>query len=118
MSTINPDIAALCKTVEQIDKEIAEIRVSLDRLNKIVRANIRNAVWQSIVLLISLCIAIVGGLAYQTSVLNNRFEQIEKRWKESDERFAEHSKLAEKNLITLLDQSEKNITARIRGPQA
>jgi peptidoglycan hydrolase CwlO-like protein len=111
-ATSNPEIAALWKKVEQLDKEIAEFRASLDRLNKIVRANIRQAVWQSIALVISILIATVGGLAYQTSVLNKRFEQIEKRWKESDEKFAARSELSEKNLNTHLEQSEKNITAR------
>jgi len=107
-TTLDPEIAALWQKVEQHDKEIAEIRGSLNRLNKIVRANIRQAVWQSIALFISLCMAIVGGLAHQTSVLNNRFEQIEKRWKESDEKLAESSELAERNLKTLLDRSEKD----------
>jgi peptidoglycan hydrolase CwlO-like protein len=111
-ATSNPEIAALWKKVEQLDKEIAEIRASLNRLNKIVRANIRQAVWQSIALVISILIATVGGLAYQTSVLDKRFEQIEKRWKESDEKFAARSELSEKNLNTHIEQSEKNIISR------
>ena len=78
-TTLNPEIAALRKTVEQHDKLIAETRASLERLNKIIRASIRNAVWQSIALFISLSITIAAGLAYQTIVLNNRFEQLEKR---------------------------------------
>ena len=61
---------------------------------------------------ISRCMAIVVGLAYQTSVLNNRFEQIEKGWEESDKKFAERSKLSEENLKTHLEQSERNRTAR------
>ncbi|MEK6407656.1 MAG: hypothetical protein AABN34_11890, partial [Acidobacteriota bacterium] len=104
------EIAALWKKVEQLDKEIAEIRASLNRLNKIVRANIRQAVWQSIALFTSLCITVAGGLAYQTSVLNNRFEQMEKGWEESDKKFAERSRLSEENLKTYLEQSEKNRT--------
>ena len=106
-ATSNPEIAALWKKVEQVDKEIAEMRASLNRLNKIVRANIRQAVCQSIALFISVCVAVVGGLAYQTSVLNRRFEQIEKTWKESDEKFAERSKLSGENLKTQVEQSEK-----------
>lgn len=111
-TTVNPEIAGLWKKVEQLDKEIAEVRASLNRLNKIVRANIRQTVWQSIALFMSLSVAIVGGLAYQTSVLNNRFEQIEKGWEESDKKFAERSKLSEENLKTDLEQSERNRTAR------
>ena len=52
--TSNPEVAALWKEVEQLGKEIAELRGSLNRLNKIVRANIRQAVWQSIALFISI----------------------------------------------------------------
>jgi DNA repair exonuclease SbcCD ATPase subunit len=109
-SSSNPEIAALWEKLEQLDKEIAEVRASINRLNKIVRANIRQAVWQSIAVFISVCMAVAGGLAYQTSVLNKRFAQMEKDWKESDRRFAERSKLSEENLKTYLDQSEKNRT--------
>lgn len=73
-ATSNPEIAALWKKVEQLDKEIAEVRAILNRLIKTVRSNIRQAVWQSIALFISVCLTMAGGLAYQTSVLNNRFE--------------------------------------------
>lgn len=110
-STSNPEIAALWKEVEQLDKEIAEIRATLNRLIKTVRANIRQAVWQSVVLFVSVCMTMAGGLAYQTSVLNNRFAQMEKGWKESDERFAESTRLSEENLKTYLEQSERNRTA-------
>ena len=109
-ATSNPEIAALWEKVEQLDKEIAEVRASINRLYKIVRANIRQAVWQSIAVFISVCMAVAGGLAYQTSVLNKRFAQMEKDWQESDRRFAERSKLSEENLKTYLEQSEKNRT--------
>jgi hypothetical protein len=108
--TINPEIAALGKSVEHLGQEIAETRASLDRLNKIVRADIRQTVWQSVALVISILIATVGGLAYQTSVLNKRFEQIERRRQEAAERFAARSELAERNLKTFLDRSERNRT--------
>lgn len=109
--TSNLEIAALWKKVEQLDKEIAEVRATLNRLIKTVRANIRQAVWQSIAVFISLCMAVAGGLAYQTSVLNIRFAQMEKGWKESDERVAESTRLSEENLKTYLEQSERNRTA-------
>jgi hypothetical protein len=111
-TTLNPEIAALRDKVEEHGKELAEIRASLNRLSKIVRANIRQAVWQSIALFISLCVTIVGGLVYQTSVLNSRFKQIEKGWEESDKKFAERGRLSEENLKTHLEQSERNRTAR------
>ena len=109
-ATSNPEIAELWEKLEQLDKEIAEVRASINRLNKIVRANIRQAIWQSIALFISVCMAVAGGLAYQTSVLNKRFARIEKSWQESGRRFAESSKLSEENLKTYLEQSEKNRT--------
>ena len=111
-TTVNPEIAALRDKIEEHGKELAEIQSSLNRLIKTVRASVCQAIWQSIALFISLCVTIVGGLAYQTSVLNNRFEQIEKGWEESDKRFAERSKLSEENLKTHLEQSERNRTAR------
>lgn len=109
-TTSNPEIAELWEKLEQLDTEIAEVRASINRLNKIVRANIRQAVWQSIAVFISVCLAVAGGLAYQTSVLNKRFAQMEKGWEESDRRFAERSKLSEENLKTYLEQSEKKRT--------
>ena len=111
-SSSNSEIAELWEKLEQLDKEIAEVRASINRLNNIVRANIRQAVWQSIAVFISVCMAVAGGLAYQTSVLNRRFAQMEKGWEESDRRFAERSKRSEESLKTYLEQSEKNrITA-------
>ena len=109
-SSSNPEIAELWEKLEQLDKEIAEVRASINRLNNIVRANIRHAVWQSIAVFISVCMAVAGGLAYQTSVLNKRFAQMERGWQEADKKFAERSKLSEENLKTYLEQSEKNRT--------
>jgi hypothetical protein len=108
----DPEIAELWKKVEQLGKEIAEVRATLKRLIKTVRANIRLAVWQSIVLFISVCTTTAGGLAYQTSVLNRRFAQMERAWAESDKKFADRTKLSEENLKTYLEQSERNRTAR------
>ena len=103
----DPEIAELWKKVEGIGKEIAELRADLNRLKKIVRANIRQALRQSILLFISLCIAVAGGLAYQTSVLNNRFKQIEKGWEEADKKFEERSERSKESLKTYLEQSER-----------
>ena len=111
-TTVNPEIAALRDKIEEHGKQLAEIQASLNRLIKTVRASVHQAIWQAIALFISLCITIASGLAYQTSVLNYRFEQIERRWKESDKKLAERSKLSEDNLKTYLEQSERNIIAR------
>ena len=76
--------------VEEHGKELAEMRGSLHQLDKIIGATVRQSIWQLIALLVSLCVTIAGGLAYQGSVMDKRYEQIEKR----------------------IEQSEKNITAR------
>jgi hypothetical protein len=89
-TTFNPEIAALRKEVEGYGKELAEMRGTVNQLNKIVSASVRQSIWQLIALLVSLCVTIAGGLAYQGSVMDKRYEQIEKR----------------------IEQSEKNITAR------
>jgi F0F1-type ATP synthase membrane subunit b/b' len=82
-TTFNPEISAL-------REELAEMRGTVNQLNKIVSASVRQSIWQLIALIVSLCLTISGGLAYQASVMDKRFEQIEKR----------------------IEQSEKNITAR------
>lgn len=82
-TTFNPEISAL-------REELAEMRGTVNQLNKIVSASVRQSIWQLIALLVSLCVTIAGGLAYQGSVMDKRYEQIEKR----------------------IEQSEKNITAR------
>jgi len=89
-ATVNPEIAALREKVEAQGKEISELRGSLQQLDKIVSATTRQSIWQLIALIVSLCVAIAGGLAYQTSMIDKRIEQIEKR----------------------IELSEKNITAR------
>ncbi|MGH9939721.1 MAG: hypothetical protein ACREAM_26065 [Blastocatellia bacterium] len=66
------------------------------------------SIWQLIVLVISLCGAIVGGLAYQTTMIDKRIEQIEKRIELSEKNSA--ARIDE--LGKRIEQSEKNITAR------
>jgi hypothetical protein len=91
MSTaFNPEIADLRNKVEGCIKELAEMRGTVNQLNKTVNASVRHSIWQLIALLVSLCVTIAGGLAYQGRMMDKRFEQIEKR----------------------IEQSEKNITAR------
>lgn len=78
-ATINPEITALRERVEAQSREIAELRGNIQQLDKIVSATTRQSVWQLIVLVVSLCGAVVGGLAYQTTMIDKRIEQIEKR---------------------------------------
>ena len=96
-TTFNPEIAALRKEVESYGKELAEMRGTVNQLNKTVNASVRQSIWQIIALIVSLCVTIAGGLAYQGSMNDKRFEQFEKSLEQIERR---------------IDQSEKNITAR------
>ena len=89
-TTFNPEIAALRDKVEEHTKELAEMRGNLHQLDKIIGATVRQSIWQLIALILTLLVAIGGGLAYPTSMIEKRIEQVEKR----------------------IEQSEKNITAR------
>jgi hypothetical protein len=107
-TTFNPEVAALRKEVEVFGKELAEMRGTVNQLNKIVSASVRQSIWQLVAILVSLCLTIGGGLAYQSSVMEKRFEQLEKRIEQSDKNFGDRFEQLEKRI----DQSEKNITAR------
>ena len=100
-TTVNPEIAALRDKVEEHGRELAEMRGTVHQLDKIIGATVRQSIWQLIALIVSLCLAIAGGLAYQTSAIDKRIEQMEKS---SNTRF----ELIEQRI----EQSEKNITAR------
>jgi chaperonin cofactor prefoldin len=93
-TTLNPEVAALRDKIEEHGKELAEMRGSLNQLNNIVNASVRQSIWQLIALIVSLCLSIAGGFAYQANMIDKRLDQFEKRFEER------------------IDQSEKNITAR------
>jgi len=114
-TTINPEIADLRQKVEGCVKELAEMRGTVNQLNKIVSASVRQSIWQLIALLVSLCVTIAGGLAYQGSMIDKRFEQIdkrfeqiEKRFEQSDKNFGERFEQLEKRI----EQSDRNMAAR------
>ena len=107
-TTVNPEIAALRDKIEEHGKELAEMRGSVQQLDKIIGATVRQSIWQLIALVVSLCLAIAGGLAYQTSMIDKRFEQIEKRFEQVENRIEQ----SEKNINARFEQSEKNIIAR------
>ena len=100
-TTINPEIAALRDKVEEHSKELAEMRGNLHQLDKIIGATVRQSIWQLIALIVTLLVAIGGGLAYQTSMIDKRIEQMEKRIEQSD-----------KNMTARFEDIEKNLTAR------
>ncbi len=111
-TTINPEITSLRERIEAQSREIAELRGNIQQLDKIVSATTRQSIWQLIVLVVSLCGAIVGGLAYQTTMIDKRIEQIEKRIELSDKNFAARIESSEKNLAARIESSEKNLAAR------
>ncbi len=100
-TTINPEITSLRERIEAQSREIAELRGNIQQLDKIVSATTRQSIWQLIVLVVSLCGAVVGGLAYQTTMIDKRMEQIEKR-----------IELTERNLNVRIDAVEKNLATR------
>jgi len=107
-TTVNPEIAALREKVEAYSKEVSEIRGSLQQLDKIVSATTRQSIWQLIALIVSLCLAIAGGLAYQTSMIDKRIEQIEKRIEQVNKRI----ELSEKNITTRFEDFKQEIRAQ------
>ncbi len=100
-ATINPEIASLREKVEAQGSQISELRGSLQQLDKIVGATTRQSIWQLIALVISLCAAIVGGLAYQTAMIDKRIEQVEKR-----------IELSEKNMTARFDDLKQEVRAQ------
>ena len=118
-TTFNPEIAALRDKVEEHTKELAEMRGNLHQLDKIIGATVRQSIWQLIAVIVTLLVAIAGGLAYQTSAIdkrieqmerssNTRYEQIEKRFEQSDKNFGDRFEQLEKRI----EQSDKNMAAR------
>jgi hypothetical protein len=84
--TINPEIVELrqqldtqAKTLETQGKEIAEIRGNVHQIDKLVSSINRQSTLQIAAIVISLCLTIAGGLYFQTTTLEKRFDQIERR---------------------------------------
>lgn len=118
-----PEFIALKEKVDSHDVAIAEIRGSLQQLEKIVTATARQSVWQLTAVVITLSGVLLGGLAYQSASLEKRFDQMDKRFDQMERSFnarfdqSERSMNArfdqmEKNFNDRMEQSEKNINAR------
>jgi hypothetical protein len=109
MSTaLNPEIAALRDKVEEHARELAEMRGTVNQLNRIVSSSARQSIWQLIALIVSLSISIAGGLAYQANMIDKRLEQLERRIDLSERNFNARFEQLEKRI----DLSEKNMSAR------
>jgi hypothetical protein len=107
-TTLNPEIADLRNKVEGCVRELAEMRGTVNQLTATVNASVRHSIWQLIAMIVSLCVTIAGGLAYQGRLMDKRFEQIEKRFEQSERNFDGRFEQIEKRI----EQSEKNIIAR------
>lgn len=93
-------------------KEISEVKGGLQQLDKIVSTTARQSVWQLIALIVSLCVAIIAGLAYQTAMLEKRIEQLERSQNQRTDAIEKRIEQSEKSMNARFEQSEKNITAR------
>jgi hypothetical protein len=113
-TTFNPEIAALREKVEEHARELAEMRGTVNQLNKIVSASVRQSIWQLIALLVSLCVTIAGGLAYQGSMIDKRFEQIEKRIEQSDRNMSSRFEDLEKTMTTRFEDLKQEVRARYK----
>ncbi len=111
-TTFNPEIADLREKVEGCVKELAEMRGSVQQLDKIVGATVRQSIWQLIALIVSLCLAIAGGLAYQTSAIDKRIDQMEKSSNTRFEMIEKRIEQSETNMSARFEDLEKNITSR------
>lgn len=107
-STVNPEVAALRDRLEAHGRELSEIRGSLQQMDKFVAVTAHQSIWQLVALIVTLCAAIAGGLAYQTSMIDKRIDQIEKRFEQSDKNF--NSRFEQ--IDSRFEQSEKNFNAR------
>ncbi|HXU36100.1 MAG TPA: hypothetical protein VN937_07020 [Blastocatellia bacterium] len=52
------------------------MRGTVNQLNRIVSDSVRHSIWQLIALLITLFVAIAGGLAYLTTSIDNPFPRV------------------------------------------
>ena len=111
-TTLNPEIASLREKVEAQGMELAEIRGSVHQLDKIIGATVRQSIWQLIALIVTLLVAIAGGLAYQTSAIDKRIEQMEKSSNTRFEMIQQRIDQSERNMTARFEDFEKNMTAR------
>lgn len=118
-SVINPEVAALREKVEAQGKElmtqakeISELRGGLQQLDKIVGATTRQSIWLLIALVISLCGAIVGGLTYQTIMIDKRLEQIERNHNQRFEELEKRIEISEKNILTRFENLKQEVRAQ------
>lgn len=83
-----------------------------NQLNSIVSNCVRQSIWQLIALLVTLFVAIAGGLAYLTTSIDKRIEQMEQSSNTRFEMLEKRIDQSERNMTGRLEDLEKNITAR------
>jgi hypothetical protein len=101
LATLRERVDAQYKELMIQGKEIYELRGNLQQLEKIVSASARQSIWQMIAMIVTLSGSVIGALAYQTHMIDKRFEQMDKRIDS-----------VEKNLANRIDFLEKNLNGR------
>jgi len=117
-TTFNPEIAALRDKVEEHSKELAEMRGNLHQLDKIIGATVRQSIWQLIAVIVTLLVAIAGGLAYQTSAIDKRIEQMEKSSNTRFEMIEKRIEQSEEEHHRPFRGSREEYDRTVRGPKA
>ena len=84
MQPFNPEVVTLrersdaqYKEIMIQGKEISELRGNIQQLDKIVSASTRQSIWQMIAMIVTLSGSVIGAIAYQTHLIDKRFEQID-----------------------------------------
>ncbi len=127
-TTLNPEIADVQDKVEEHSKELAEMRGNLHQLSmsrrsrttlrtrhKIIGATARLSIRRLIALIVTLLVAIAAGLAYQTSSIDKRIEQMERSSNTRLEMIEKRIDQSEKNMNARLEDLARNITAGRRS---
>jgi F0F1-type ATP synthase membrane subunit b/b' len=89
---------------------LADVVMSIN--NNFMNPSARPSIWQLIALIISLCLSIAGGLAYQANVIDKRLEQLERGIDLSEKNMTARFEGFKQEFEKRINQSEKNITAR------
>ena len=88
------------------------MRGNLHQLDKIIGATVRQSIWQLIAVIVTLLVAIAGGLAYQTSAIDKRIEQLERSSNTRFEMIEKRIDESAKNMTSRFEDLEKNMGAR------
>ena len=98
---INPDLVSVKQQLDAQGKEIAELRGSVTQMEKYLISVNRQSTLQIAAIVISLCLTMAGGLYYQTTAMDRRIEQMERRFDERISGVEKRLERVERNLDEL-----------------